>query len=204
MNGRLPVLLRWPKEAQPDIVCLQGLKAPEETFPEHDLCQAGYGAVWHGQKSRNGVAILARGPSPVETRRSLLGDPEDPHSRYIEATVRAITIGCLHLPNGNPAPDPKRARRSTSSSSRVGSMRCASSIPTSLDGAEACDEAAEGYRVAPGHSALPLQARLELQQPKQVSQNPRTKAMRSFMKRAADERWAVQRPVLPVKPSVAA
>jgi exodeoxyribonuclease-3 len=103
----LPVLLRWLAEAEPDIVCLQELKAPEERFPEAAIAKAGYGAIWHGQKSWNGVAILARGCDPVETHRGLPGDPEDFHSRYIEAAVGGILIGCLYLPNGNPRPGPK-------------------------------------------------------------------------------------------------
>jgi len=107
VNGRLPVLLRWLGEEQPDVVCLQELKAPQERFPEADIREAGYGAIWHGQKSWNGVAILARGATPVERRRALPGDPEDSHSRYIEALVGGIVIGCLYLPNGNPAPGPK-------------------------------------------------------------------------------------------------
>jgi exonuclease III len=77
VNGRLPVLLRWLTEAQPDVVCLQELKAPQEKFPLTDVRKAGYGAVWHGQKAWNGVAILARGIDPVETRRGLPGDPDD-------------------------------------------------------------------------------------------------------------------------------
>jgi exodeoxyribonuclease-3 len=107
INARLPSLLRWLGETSPDVVCLQELKAPQEKFPETAIREAGYGMVWHGQKSWNGVAILARGAEPVEVRRALPGDPEDLHSRYIEATVRGLTIGCLYLPNGNPAPDPK-------------------------------------------------------------------------------------------------
>ena len=107
INGRLPVLLRWLDEAQPDVVCLQELKAPNEKFPEKALEDAGYGAVWHGQKSWNGVAILARGTNPHETRRGLPGDPEDVQSRYIEAALNGILIGCLYLPNGNPTPGPK-------------------------------------------------------------------------------------------------
>ena len=107
INGRLPVLLRWLEEAQPDIVCLQELKSPDERFPIAAIEQAGYGAIWHGQKSWNGVAILARGATPVETRRGLPGDPLDLHSRYLEAAVEGIIIGCLYLPNGNPAPGPK-------------------------------------------------------------------------------------------------
>ena len=107
VNGRLPVLLRWLKQARPDIACLQELKAPDEKFPARALEQAGYGAIWHGQKSWNGVAILARGQRPVETRRGLPGDPDDMHSRYIEAEVSGLRIGCLYLPNGNPAPGPK-------------------------------------------------------------------------------------------------
>lgn len=107
VNGRLAVLLRWLEEAKPDIVCLQELKAPQERFPADALAKAGYQAIWHGQKSWNGVAILARGAAPIETRRGLPGDPDDVHSRYIEAAVDGLVIGCLYLPNGNPAPGPK-------------------------------------------------------------------------------------------------
>jgi exodeoxyribonuclease-3 len=107
IGARLPNLLRWLGEAAPDVVCLQELKAPQEKFPEAALRDAGYGVIWHGQKSWNGVAILARGSEPDEVRRALPGDPQDIHSRYIEATVQGIVIGCLYLPNGNPAPGPK-------------------------------------------------------------------------------------------------
>ncbi len=107
VNGRLPVLLRWLNEKQPDVVCLQELKAPQEKFPEDAIKDAGYNAIWHGQKSWNGVAILARNVQPEEVRRTLPGDDEDTHSRYIEAVINGITIGCLYLPNGNPAPGPK-------------------------------------------------------------------------------------------------
>jgi exodeoxyribonuclease III len=107
INGRLPSLLAWLKEAAPDIVCLQELKAPDEKFPEAAILVAGYGAIWYGQKSWNGVAILARGAQPMEIRRGLPGDPDDTHSRYIEASIGGMTVGCLYLPNGNPAPGPK-------------------------------------------------------------------------------------------------
>jgi exodeoxyribonuclease-3 len=107
IGARLPNLLRWLGETTPDIVCLQELKAPQEKFPEESIRDAGYGVIWHGQKSWNGVAILARGTDPVEIRRVLPGDPEDIHSRYIEATVKGLVVGCLYLPNGNPAPGPK-------------------------------------------------------------------------------------------------
>ena len=107
VNGRLPVLLRWLQETTPDVVCLQELKAPQEKFPEAAILDAGYNAIWHGQKSWNGVAILARNTDIKEVRRALPGDPEDEHSRYIEGIVNGITIGCLYLPNGNPAPGPK-------------------------------------------------------------------------------------------------
>lgn len=107
VNGRLPVLLRWLEETQPDVACLQELKAPQEKFPEQAIIDAGYHAIWHGQKSWNGVAILSRSAEINETRRGLPGDPEDLHSRYIEAEINGITIGCLYLPNGNPAPGPK-------------------------------------------------------------------------------------------------
>src|ERR1700722_12509770 len=102
VNGRLPVLLRWLEEAKPDVVCLQELKAPQEKFPEAPILDAGYGAIWHGQKSWNGVALLARGRRPEETRRGLPGDPDDTHSRYLEAVIDGILVGCLYLPNGNP------------------------------------------------------------------------------------------------------
>ena len=107
INGRLPVLLRWLNEARPDVVCLQELKAPQEKFPARAIRDAGYGAVWQGEKSWNGVAILGRDADPIETRRGLPGDPDDAQSRYIEAAVQGLLIGCLYLPNGNPAPGPK-------------------------------------------------------------------------------------------------
>lgn len=106
INGRLPVLLRWLKEASPDIVCLQELKAPQDRFPLAAIRDAGYNAIWHGQKSWNGVAILSK-YDIVERRRGLAGDPGDLHSRYIEAEIKKIVIGCLYLPNGNPYPGPK-------------------------------------------------------------------------------------------------
>jgi exodeoxyribonuclease III len=107
INGRLPVLLRWLAETQPDVVCLQELKAPQEKFPETAILEAGYQAVWHGQKSWNGVAILWRKGMPKEIKRALPGDPEDSQSRYIEADIEGIRVACLYLPNGNPAPGPK-------------------------------------------------------------------------------------------------
>lgn len=107
VNGRLPVLLRWLEETSPDIVCLQELKAPQEKFPEQAIKDAGYQAIWHGQKSWNGVAILAKNMEIQETRRGLPGDETDEHSRYIEAFINGIVVGCLYLPNGNPAPGPK-------------------------------------------------------------------------------------------------
>ena len=107
VNGRLPVLLRWLEETTPDVVCLQELKAPTEKFPERELREAGYFAIWHGQKSWNGVAILSRKDNIQEVRRTLPGDEEDSHSRYIEALIDGILVGCIYLPNGNPAPGPK-------------------------------------------------------------------------------------------------
>jgi exodeoxyribonuclease III len=107
INGRLPVLLRWLSESQPDIVCLQELKAPQEKFPEKSIRELGYQAIWQGQKSWNGVAILSRVGQIHEVRRGLPGDPGDSHSRYIEAAINGILIGGLYLPNGNPRPGPK-------------------------------------------------------------------------------------------------
>jgi exodeoxyribonuclease III len=107
VNGRLGELLRWLGEARPDVVCLQELKCPDEKFPAPMIEKSGYGAVWHGQRAWNGVAILARGGVPVLIRRGLPGDPHDTHSRYIEAAVNGVVVCCLYLPNGNPAPGPK-------------------------------------------------------------------------------------------------
>ncbi len=107
VNGRLPVLLKWLEEEKPDIACLQELKAPDEKFPLTAIHDAGYKAIWHGQKSWNGVAILSKNAEITEVTRALPGDPEDLHSRYIEAVIDSLTIGCLYLPNGNPAPGPK-------------------------------------------------------------------------------------------------
>ena len=108
INGRLPRLVEWLEETQPDVACLQELKTSDDKFPAVALEKAGYGAIWHGQKSWNGVAILARGCEPVETRRGLPGnDGSDTHSRYLEAAVNGVLIGCLYLPNGNPQPGPK-------------------------------------------------------------------------------------------------
>ncbi|WP_231490852.1 exodeoxyribonuclease III [Pedobacter sp. Leaf170] len=106
INGRLPVLLRWLAETQPDVACLQELKAPDEKFPLEAINNAGYHAIWHGQKSWNGVAILAKNEIK-ELRKGLPGDEEDLQSRYIEAMVDDVVIGCLYLPNGNPAPGAK-------------------------------------------------------------------------------------------------
>lgn len=107
VNGRLPVLLRWLQESAPEIVCLQELKSPDEKFPEAAIRDLGYGVIWHGQKNWNGVAILAKGQDPIERRRGLPGNSADLHSRYLEAMVGGLVIGCLYLPNGNPAPGPK-------------------------------------------------------------------------------------------------
>lgn len=107
INGRLPVLLRWLALAEPDIVCLQELKAPQDRFPEKAIRDAGYDAVWHGESRWNGVAMLSRVGEIHETRRGLPGDPDDAQSRYIEAAVGGILIAGLYLPNGNPRPGPK-------------------------------------------------------------------------------------------------
>jgi exodeoxyribonuclease III len=107
ITSRLPVLLRWLEQTRPDVVCLQELKAPQEKFPQAAIAMAGYQALWHGQKSWNGVAILTRGTAAVEIQRGLAGDPQDVQSRYLEASVGPLVVGCLYLPNGNPAPGPK-------------------------------------------------------------------------------------------------
>ncbi|MDO7841940.1 exodeoxyribonuclease III [Sphingomonas immobilis] len=107
VNGRLAVLLRWLREAEPDVVVLQELKAPQEKFPETAIRDLGYDAIWHGQKSWNGVAMLSRVGEIHETRRGLPDDPDPAQSRYIEAAVNGILIAGLYLPNGNPRPGPK-------------------------------------------------------------------------------------------------
>lgn len=107
VNKRLPNLLQWLKSAKPDIVCLQELKCTDAEFPAAALKRAGYCAVWRGQRTWNGVAILSRGAEPVVTRTALPGDPNDDQARYIEAAVSGIVVGCIYLPNGNPQPGPK-------------------------------------------------------------------------------------------------
>jgi exodeoxyribonuclease-3 len=107
INGRIDLLLRWLAEAEPAIVCLQELKAPDDRFPTRTLEEAGYGSVWLGQKSWNGVAILAKGATPILTRAALPGEADDRQSRYIEAAVEGLLVGCLYLPNGNPWPGAK-------------------------------------------------------------------------------------------------
>ncbi|RWI20654.1 exodeoxyribonuclease III [Mesorhizobium sp.] len=107
INGRLQNLLAWLTVAKPDIVCLQELKARQTQFPRTALATAGYGAVWVGQPTWNGVAILSRGSEPVLTREALPGDDSDNQARYIEAAVSGIVIACLYAPNGNPQPGPK-------------------------------------------------------------------------------------------------
>jgi exodeoxyribonuclease-3 len=108
IGSRLPHLLQWLEREAPDIVCLQELKVADTRFPAAPIRDAGYGAIWQGQKPLwNGVAILARGTDPIELRRGLPGDPADTQSRYLEAAVQGILVGCLYLPNGNPQPGPK-------------------------------------------------------------------------------------------------
>lgn len=107
IQSRLPALLSWLAREQPDIVCLQELKAADNKFPAGALADAGYGAIWAGQTSWNGVAILARDLQPLEVRRGLPGNEADIHSRYLEAAAHGVLVGCLYLPNGNPQPGPK-------------------------------------------------------------------------------------------------
>jgi exodeoxyribonuclease-3 len=107
INSRLPVLIRWLEEFAPDVVGLQELKCTDEAFPREAIEALGYSAIWHGQKSWNGVAILSRVGEPVETRRGLPNDPDPSLSRYIEAAVCGILVGNMYSPNGNPKPGPK-------------------------------------------------------------------------------------------------
>ena len=106
VNGRLPRLVEWLAETQPDIACLQELKTDDTKFPARALAAAGYGAVWHGQRAHHGVAILAKDEVPVERRRGLPGDRADVQARYLEADVKGLTVASVYLPNGNPVPSP--------------------------------------------------------------------------------------------------
>ena len=107
ITSRLPRLLEWLEEARPDIACLQELKTSDETFPGAAIEAAGYRAIWHGQKGFNGVAVLVRGGEVTERRRGLPGDPDDTHSRYLEAAAHGVVVASIYLPNGNPQPGPK-------------------------------------------------------------------------------------------------
>jgi exodeoxyribonuclease III len=107
VTSRLSNLLAWLQKESPDIVCLQELKALDTAFPIGAIRKVGYGAIWHGQRSWNGVAILAKDADPIETRRGLPGGGSDDQSRYIEAAVNGLIVGCLYAPNGNPQPGPK-------------------------------------------------------------------------------------------------
>ncbi len=107
IGSRLPILLRWLDEFRPDIVGLQELKTSDDNFPAEEIEKAGYGAIWHGQKRWNGVALLSRCGELHETRRCLPGDPDPDQSRYIEAAVGGLLVGNMYAPNGNPSPGPK-------------------------------------------------------------------------------------------------
>ena len=107
VNGRLPRILDWLRETSPDVVCLQELKTDDTKFPARAFDDAGYGAIWHGQRSHHGVAILAKGETPREIRRGLPGDDEDRQARYLEAQVKGLVVASIYLPNGNPQPGPK-------------------------------------------------------------------------------------------------
>jgi exodeoxyribonuclease-3 len=133
IGARLPRLLEWLERESPDVACLQELKAPDTAFPQVAIRGAGYGAIWHGQVSFNGVAILAKGADPVEIRRGLPGDPDDTHSRYIEAEVNGIVVGCLYLPNGNPQPGPKFEYKLYSSGKPVVLLGDYNVVPTDFD-----------------------------------------------------------------------
>jgi exodeoxyribonuclease-3 len=104
IKARLPRLLEWLEETRPSVACLQEIKTQDESFPADEFERIGYKSIWHGQKSFNGVAILAMGEQPVELRRGLDGEPEDDHSRYLEAEIFGLRVACIYLPNGNPQP----------------------------------------------------------------------------------------------------
>lgn len=104
VNGRLPRLLEWLQETTPDLICLQELKTDDSKFPIRAIEEAGYGAIWHGQRAHHGVAILAKGETPTEVRRGLPGGPSDTQTRYLEAKVKGLIVASIYLPNGNPVP----------------------------------------------------------------------------------------------------
>ena len=106
VKGRLPRLLEWLEETKPDVACLQEIKTGDATFPAKAIADAGYSAVWHGQRSHHGVAILARGATPVEVRRGLPGDEADVSARWLECDIDGLRIASVYLPNGNPVPSP--------------------------------------------------------------------------------------------------
>ena len=106
VNGRLPRLLEWLRETSPDVVCLQEIKTDDTKFPARAIEEAGYGAIWHGQRSHHGTAILAKGETPEEIRRGLPGDPDDKQARYVQAKVKGLIVASVYLPNGNPVPSP--------------------------------------------------------------------------------------------------
>ena len=106
VNGRLPRLLEWLREEDPDVVCLQELKTDDTKFPQKAIENAGYGAIWHGQRSHHGVAILAKGEVPKELRRGLPGEAVDRQTRYLEAEAKGLVVASIYLPNGNPVPSP--------------------------------------------------------------------------------------------------
>jgi exodeoxyribonuclease III len=107
IKARLPRLLEWLEETRPAVACLQEIKTQDESFPAAEFERIGYGAIWHGQKGFNGVAILAESTAPAEVRRGLAGEDDDEQARYLEAEVAGVRIACIYLPNGNPQPGPK-------------------------------------------------------------------------------------------------
>ncbi|HSU42898.1 MAG TPA: exodeoxyribonuclease III, partial [Casimicrobiaceae bacterium] len=107
VNGRLPRLVEWLDETAPDVVCLQEIKTDDTKFPAKAIAEAGYGAIWHGQRAHHGVAILAKGEPPREVRRGLPGDDADREARYLEADVNGVIVASVYLPNGNPQPGPR-------------------------------------------------------------------------------------------------
>ena len=109
VNGRLPRLVEWLAETQPDVVCLQEVKTDDTKFPAKAIADAGYGAIWHGQRAHHGVAILAKGEVPREIRRGLPGDASDREARYLEAEIDGVVVASIYLPNGNPQPGPRFA-----------------------------------------------------------------------------------------------
>ncbi|MYF24698.1 MAG: exodeoxyribonuclease III [Nitrospira sp. SB0672_bin_25] len=101
INVRLPHVTAYLREKSPDVLLLQELKSTEERFPHAEIEDTGYHVAIAGQKTFNGVAIIAKQPIEVE-QRTLPGDSTDVNARYLEAVIGSVRVASIYLPNGNP------------------------------------------------------------------------------------------------------